>query len=680
MDIKDSQRSRSNNMDLDKKRIDELTELLNKYNYEYYILNESTVSDQEYDRLMEELIALETKRPDLKNKLSPSSRVGGAVSDKFKKVVHQRMMLSLGDVFNKEELIDFDRKVREGTNLNEVEYMAEVKIDGLAMSLVYENGELQYAATRGDGVEGEDVTYNVLTIPSVPTHIKDKRPLEVRGEVYMSKSTLEMLNKKREENGEPLLANARNAAAGSIRQLDSKVARSRKLDAFWYYLVNAEELGFKNHSDSLDYLQELGFVTNKERRRVKGIDEVLKYVDEYHEKRPSLPYDIDGLVIKVDSLSLHDELGYTMKTPKWAIAYKFPPEEAITQLKDIFITVGRTGRVTPNAVLEPVRVAGSMIARATLNNEDFIKNLDIRIGDYVALHKAGDVIPEVTRVIKERRDPSSKPYLFPTHCPYCGSELVKSDVQHRCPNENCPSRSINKLIYFASKDGMDIDGLGDSLVEDLFNEKFLDDVASIYKLKEHREEIKLLDGIGEKTLDSLFASIEKSKKNSLEMVIASLGISFVGKKTAQVLSNHFMNLDALMNASIEELTSLKDVGEKTAVAIKEYFANENNLRVIEELREQGVNFKCLNEKVEAKDNFFKGKKFVLTGTLDIASRSEMTKRLEKLGAISSSSVSKATDLVIAGREAGSKLDKAKALGIRVIEEEELKEILLEVEE
>lgn len=669
-------------MDEDKKRVDELTDLLNRYNYEYYALNESSVSDQEYDRLMEELQKLEEKRPDLKSKLSPTTRVGGAVSSSFKKITHSRLMLSLGDVFNENELVDFDRKVREGTSLSEVEYMAEVKIDGLAMTLVYNNGDLQYAATRGDGNVGEDVTNNVLTIPSVPTHIKDKRNIEVRGEVYMSKKTLELLNDERKKNGEPLLANARNAAAGSIRQLDSKIAASRHLDAFWYYFVNAEECGFKNHSDSLDYLASLGFVTNPERRRVKGIKGILDYVDEYHEKRPSLAYDIDGLVLKVDSLPLHDELGYTLKTPKWAIAYKFPPEEAITELKDIVITVGRTGRVTPNAILEPVRVAGSMIGRATLNNEDFIKNLDIRIGDFVALHKAGDVIPEVTRVIKEKRSPSSKPYVFPTHCPYCGTEFVKSssDVQHRCPNETCPSRSINKLIYFASDFGMDIDGLGDSLIEDLFNEKILTDIASIYKLKEHEEEIALLDGVGEKTMKSLFSSIEKSKNNSLEMLIAALGIPFVGKKTAKVLAYHYVTLDALIASTEEELMSLSDVGDKTAKTIKEFFEDSNNLRIVESLRAENINFKCLNIKEVVKDNFFKGKKFVLTGSLTSYSRSEMTKKLEDLGAISASSVSKATDLVIVGSEPGSKFDKAKSLGIRIIEEEELLNLLYKEEE
>ncbi len=667
-------------LDTDKKRVQELTELLNRYNYEYYVLNQSSVSDQEYDSLLEELKSIEERRPDLKSPLSPTQRVGGSVQEGFKKIVHQRMMLSLGDVFNEQELIDFNARVEKDTRLQDIEYMGEVKIDGLAMSLVYKNGELQYAATRGDGNVGEDVTANVLTIPTIPTHIKDKRDIEVRGEVYMSKKTLEELNKKRALNNEPLLANARNAAAGSIRQLDSKIAASRKLSAFWYYLVNAEELGFKRHSDSLDYLAELGFVTNPERERVKGIKGILNYVEKYREKRPSLGYDIDGLVFKVDDLNLHEVLGYTMKTPRWAIAYKFPPDEVLTKLENIVITIGRTGRVTPNAVLSPVRVAGSLIARATLNNEDFIKSKDIRIGDYVYLHKAGDVIPEVSKVELSRRDPSLVPYVFPSTCPYCGTELVKSesDIQHRCPNENCPSRKINKLIYFVSDYGMDIDGLGDSLVEQLFNEGLVKEVDDFYSLKEHETDLMLLDGIGKKTFDSLVKNIERSKSNSLEMLVSALGIPLVGKKTALELSRHFVHLRALVSASKEELSKLQDVGEKTAEVIYNYFHNEDNLNLIARLEALGLNFECTSI-VQAKDNFFKGKKFVLTGGLASSSRNEMTKRLEALGAISSSSVSKVTDLVIVGSDPGSKFEKAQKLKLRIVYEDELIELLKESE-
>lgn len=666
-------------MDLEKERVKELTELLNRYNYEYYVLNQSSVSDAEFDRLMQELQRLEEKRPDLKDRLSPTSRVGGAVSSEFQKITHARLMLSLANAFNEDDLRDFDRKIREATGLKVVPYMCEVKIDGLAMTLVYDKGKLVYGATRGDGNVGEDVTNNLLTISSIPTTIKDERNIEIRGEVYMPKKSLELLNEERKQTGEQLFANARNAAAGSIRQLDPKITARRKLNAFWYYFVNANECGFTLHSDSLNYIKSLGFRVNEERRKVNGIEEVLEYVKEYTEKRPSLDYDIDGLVIKVDDIRLYNEIGYTMKTPKWAIAYKFPPEEVYTKLHDILITVGRTGRVTPNAILEPVRVAGSMIARATLNNEDFINALDVRIGDYVKLHKAGDVIPEVCGVDLKRRPQDSKPFVMSEECPYCGHKLVKKDAVHYCVNEDCPSRSINKLIWFASDGGMDIDGLGDSLIEDLFNENLLKEFVDIYTLKTHREELLLLDGIGKKTADSLFEAIEKSKKNSVEMLIAGLGIPFVGKKTARILAKHYKSLDNLINAKYEDLVGLKDVGDKTAESLRNYFENSKNIDVIEKLKMEGVNILCYDSEVEAKENFFKGKKFVLTGTLESSDRNSMTKRLEALGAISASSVSKATDMVIVGSDPGSKYEKAKTLGIRIIYEDELLSLLKEAE-
>lgn len=667
--------------DSQKERVIELTNLLNKYMYEYYNLNESSVSDQEYDRLMEELIQLETERPDLKSRLSPTTRVGGMVSSGFKKVNHQRMMLSLGDVFNSDELSAFDLRVKKSLKMDEIEYMGEVKIDGLAMTLVYEDGELKYAATRGDGNIGEIVTDNILTIPSIPTHIKEKRPIEVRGEVFISKKVLKSLNQKREKEGKPLFANARNTAAGSVRQLDSKIAASRHLSAYWYYFVNAEELGFSKHSDALDYLTELGFQTNPERKKLKGTKELLNYIQEYSKKRDSLDYDIDGLVFKVNSLSDQEKLGYTMKTPKWAIAYKFPPEEVITELEDIVITVGRTGRVTPNAYLKPVRVAGSIIARATLNNEDFIRNLDIRIGDYVILHKAGDVIPEVSGVVMSRRKADSKPYVFPTKCPFCGTELVKSgtNIQHRCPNSNCPSRNINKLIYFVSDHGMDIDLFGDSLVEDLFNEKMIRDFHDIYHLKEYKKQIMLMDGLGEKSVNSLIKNIEKSKGNSVEKLISALGIPNVGIKTAKILAQHYLDLDSLMRAEKDDLVQLKDIGEKTAKEIFDFFHLEKNIEVIEDLRKEGLNFKCLTIKKKVEENFFTNKKFVLTGTLKSSGRKQMKEKIESLGGISAGSVSKMTDFVAVGENPGSKFTKAQALGVRIIQEEELLKLIEKVE-
>lgn len=666
------------NLELVKKRIEELTALLNQYNKEYYVNNASSVSDAVYDSLMHELKHLEEEYPQFKDRLSPTNRVGGGVSSSFRKVVHAKSMLSLGDVFSKEEVIEFDRKVREITHLDKVEYMCEVKLDGLAMTLMYENGKLLYGATRGDGQVGEDVTTNLLTIKSIPTEIDDKRSIEVRGEVFMPKKSLELVNKENLAQGKPLLANCRNGAAGSIRQLDSSITAKRKLEANWYYFPNAEACGFSKHSDSLNYLDKLGFLTNKERRLVHGIDEVLKYIDEYHEKRESLPYDIDGLVIKVNDLTLYDEIGYTMKTPKWAIAYKFPPMEAKTLLKDIVLTVGRTGRVTPNAILEPVKVAGSTISRATLNNEDFVNALDIRVGDYVFIHKAGDVIPEVTGVDKSSRSEDSVPYKFDENCPYCGHKLVRKEIQHFCVNELCPSRRVNKLIYFASDNGMDIDGLGDSVVELLFNEGFVNDVSDFYCLKDHKNELIQMDGMAEKSVNALLDSIENSKKNDLYMLITSLGINHVGKKTSKGLATHFRNLDALMSASLETLQNLPDIGGITANEIVKYFADEKNKEIIEKLRNYGVNFRCLSDDNSIKDNFFKGKKFVLTGTISVP-REEMVKRIEALGGINLSSVTKATDFVIVGEKAGSKKDKAEKMNIRIIYENELNELLKEAE-
>ena len=665
-------------IDQDKKRVQELTELLNRYNYQYYVLDEPSVSDFEYDRLMEELQLLERKRPDLKSRLSPTNRVGGMIAKGFRKVVHEKYMLSIGDVFNEDELVDFDTTIRRLTGLAEIEYMCEVKIDGLACSLLFHDGDLSIASTRGDGSVGEDVTNNVLTIHSIPVHIADKRNFEVRGEVYMPKKSLLLLNQERKKTGESLFANARNAAAGSLRQLDSSVTAKRRLDAFWYYVPEALALGFTHHSEALDYIASLGFRTNPERRLVKGIKAVLDYVHEYHEKRPHLDYDIDGLVIKVNDMRLYDTIGYTMKTPKWEIAYKFPPEEQITRVKDILITVGRTGRVVPTADLDPVRVSGSLISRATLNNEDFIRDKDIRIGDYVSLHKAGDVIPEVEKVILDRRPKDATPYVFPSTCPYCHEKLTRVQGQTYCQNEHCPSRKINKLIFFASDMAMDIDGMGDRLCESLFNQGLLRSTPDFYTLKDHKEEMMLMDGIGEKSFKALMDAIEKSKHNDLYMLLCGLAIPLVGKKTAIVLADHFQSLDKLMTASIEELSLLQDVGAITANSIASYFKDPSSLADIERFRSYGLNFLLLHPKKEARDNFFKGKRFVLTGTISVP-RDVMTKRIEALGGLSSSSVSRKTDFVLVGEDAGSKLEKAKSLGVTIYDEKTILPMLEEAE-
>ena len=657
-----------------KERIDEIRSLLEKYNYEYYVLDNPSVSDAEYDRLMQELIMLENEHPEFQSPLSPSQRVGGIVQDKFKEVTHKRMMLSLANAFNEDDLRDFDKKIREITGLDSVTYMAEMKIDGLGMSLVY-HGNLEYAATRGNGTTGEDVTANVITIKSIPSRINLPDDFEIRGEVFMPKKSLERLNKERKEAGEPLFANARNAAAGSIRQLDSSIAATRGLDAFWYYLVNASDFGIRYHSEALKLADSLGFKTNPERRICHGIEEVLKYIDEYTEKRSSLAYDIDGIVIKVDDMSLYDKLGYTAKTPRWAIAYKFPPEEVITKLEDIIFTVGRTGKITPNAVLTPVRVAGSVVQRATLHNEDFIVEKDLKIGDHVVIRKAGDVIPEVVRPVKERRTGMEIPFQMINNCPVCGLPLIRKDAMHFCVNPHCEARQIESIIHFSSREAMDIEGLGERVAEQFFNQGFFRKVSEIYDLMNHREEIISLDGWQAKSVDNLITAIEKSKENSLERVLFGLGIKEVGVKMAKTLARKYLNIDNLIAASEEELLEIPDVGPVVARSIVNFFADERNIETINALKAQHVTFEYLGSVASAANSYFSGKTVVLTGTLSSYGRKEATELLENLGAKVTGSVSKATDVVIAGVEAGSKLDKAQALGITVLNEDEFLALL-----
>ncbi len=656
------------------KRANEITHLLEKYNYEYYVLDNPSVSDAEYDRLMQELILLEKEHPELINPLSPTQRVGGKVLSEFNKIKHSRMMLSLANAFNETDLRDFDRKIKEITGLDKIVYMAEMKIDGLGMSLVY-NNRLRYAATRGDGAIGEDVTNNVITIKSIPSHIDVEQELEVRGEVFMSKKTLAKLNEERANNNEPLFANARNAAAGSIRQLDSSIAASRNLDAFWYYFVNSSDFHIRYHSDALDMLDKLGFKTNHERRLCNGIDEVIKYIEEYTDKRPSLEYDIDGIVIKVNDMSLYDLLGYTAKTPRWAIAYKFPPEEVITKLEDVIYTVGRTGKITPNAVLSPVRVAGSLVQRATLHNEDFIKDKGLMIGDYVVIRKAGDVIPEVVRPVIERRSGIEKEIIMIDNCPVCGTPLSKIDAMHFCNNPHCDARKIESIIHFASRDAMDIEGLGEKVAEQFFNQGFIHDVYDIYHIMDYRSDIIALDGWKDKSIDNLIEAIDRSKNNSLEKLLFGLGIKEVGEKMARSLARKYGSLQALMQADYDELLSLNDVGPIVATSIYNWFRNEHNIELINKLIKEGVNTIYISSTPQAANSYFSGKTVVLTGTLESYGRKEATNLLESLGAKVTGSVSKATDVVIAGLEAGSKLDKANALGITVLDESAFLELI-----
>lgn len=658
-----------------KLRAEEITRQVERWSYEYYVLDNPTVPDSEYDKLMNELIALEKQYPELVTPLSPTQRVGGTVLDEFQKIRHKRMMLSLANAFDDNDLRDFDKKVRDVIGGDKVEYMCEMKIDGLAMSLDFSDGKINYAATRGDGTEGEDVTNNVLTIHSIPTRVDENRPFEVRGEVYMPKKTLDMLNKAREEKGEPLLANARNAAAGSIRQLDSSIAASRKLEAYWYYLVNASELGFKKHSDALDYIQKIGFRTNPERRICNGIDEVLAYIREYTEKRPHLAYDIDGIVIKVNDMTKYDVLGYTAKTPKWAISYKFPPEEVITKLEDIIFTVGRTGKITPNAVITPTRVAGSVISRATLHNEDFVNDKGLKIGDYIVIRKAGDVIPEVVRPLPERRTGDETDFVMIDKCPVCGAPLVRKDAMHFCVSPTCPARQIEGIIHFASKNAMDIDTMGEKVSEEFFNVGLISNIPSIYDLWQKKDEILAREGWQEKSVVNLLDAIEKSKENSLERLLFGLGIKEVGEKMAKTLSKIFLELEKLMEVSEEDLMKIPDVGPVVAHSIFEYFHNEANIEMINSLKEKGLNFSYLGKVTVNTNSPFYGKTCVLTGTLSKYGRKEATEILENLGAKVAGSVSAKTDYVIYGEEAGSKLDKAHALGIKTLNEEEFEELL-----
>lgn len=665
-------------MDNEVKRIYELREIIERLNYEYYVLDNPSLSDQEYDRYMQELIALENAHPEIDNKTSPSQRVGGKVLDQFNKITHRVPMLSLANAFNEEDLRDFDRKIVEVLEDRNVIYECELKIDGLSLSLYYENGELVYGATRGDGSVGEDVTHNVRTIQSVPLKIDYQGKLEVRGECYMSKATLDKLNKEKEGTNENPFANCRNAAAGSLRQLDSKIAAKRNLETFIYTLVEPQNYNVDDQVKSLEWMKERGFCINPYYKKCPTIDDVIKYIKDITEIRNTLPYDIDGIVIKVNDMRKYELIGYTAKTPKFAIAYKFPAEEVITRLKDIIITVGRTGKMTPNAVLEPVRVAGSTVSRATLHNEDFVLSKDVRIGDYVVIRKAGDVIPEVVRPLVERRDGSEITFTMPSNCPICGSELTRhnGEVAHYCDNPHCEGRVVESLTHFASRNMMNIDGLGERNVENLHSLGLIHTVADIYKLYLHKEQLEQIEGMGELSVRKLLNAIENSKTNSLERLLFALGINEVGEKTAKILARRFKTLDALMSASLETLTSIKDIGDATAQSIVDYFSDLFNVQLIEELRESGLNFSFIDEYAASfKETIFNGANVVITGTLSSMSRKEATNLLESLGANVGSSVSKNTNYLICGVEAGSKLDKAHKLGVRVIEEEELKQIL-----
>ncbi|ENG4213585.1 NAD-dependent DNA ligase LigA [Listeria monocytogenes] len=661
----------------DKKRYEELINILDQYSYDYYVIDNPTVEDAEYDQKMQELLKIEEAHPEWVTPESPSKRVGGEVLEGFKKVAHDTPMLSLANAFNQEDLADFDRRIRDKVG-DDIAYMCELKIDGLAVSLQYENGKYKQGATRGDGTIGEDITANLRTIRSIPMKLQKDYSIEVRGEAFMPKRSFQKLNEIREEEGQMLFANPRNAAAGSLRQLDTKIAASRNLDIFLYAVADFGEMGVETHSAGLDMLETLGLKVNKERRLCNSLEEVYAYIEEWTEKRAGLAYDIDGIVLKLNNLEQQRQMGNTVKSPRWSIAYKFPAEEVPTKLLDIELNVGRTGVITPTAVLEPVRVAGTTVSRASLHNEDLITEKDIRIGDTVLIKKAGDIIPEVIKSITEKRSGSEEPFHMPKNCPACDSELVRleEEVALRCINPKCPAQIKEGLIHFVSRNAMNIDGLGEKVIIQLFSQHLIKDVADLFFLS--KEKLLELERMGEKSVTNLLASIQASKQNSLEKLLFGLGIRHVGAKAAKSLAIHFDTMDNLKVADKETLTSINDIGEKMADNIVTYFANEEVHDLLEELKRAGVNMTYTGPKLEdmsEEELVFAGKTVVLTGKLEKLTRNDAKALIESLGGNVSGSVSKKTDVVVAGSDAGSKLAKAEELAIPIWSEEDLIEYL-----
>ncbi len=651
-------------------RLNELKKIIKEHNYNYYTLDNATIEDHEYDSLMQELLSIEEQHPELITSDSPSQRVGGEILQEFEKVEHTTPMLSLSNAFNETDLKEFDRKISDITS--KYSYVCELKIDGLAVSLKYKNGLLDIASTRGNGIIGENITHNVKTIKTVPLAIDTQDDLEVRGEIFISKSNLELINKDREQK----FANPRNAAAGSVRQLDSKIAASRKLDAFLYSLVT--NTNFSSHYETFTYLKDLGFKINKECKHVQTIEEVINYIKDWTEKRYSLDYEIDGIVIKVNELQLYDEIGYTSKSPKWAIAYKFPPEEVKTKLADITFQVGRTGQVTPVAELEPVQVQGTVVSRATLHNEDYILSRDIRINDTVVIRKAGDIIPEVVRPIKEDRTDMSTTFKMTDKCPACDSVLFKKEdeADYYCENPSCSKKQIESIIHFASRKAMNIDGLGNKLVEQLYQNELVIDIKDIYLLHNKRDELLNLERFGEKSVDNLLQSIEKSKSANMDKVLFGLGIRYCGEKVSTVLSKKYKSFTNMMNAKTDDILKIDEIGPSIANSIFEAFNDSSSTYrfIVEQLISLGVNDEYIGQE-EIHNDFFNNTKVVITGTLSTYKRTELKKLLESMNASVGSSVTKKTDYLICGEDAGSKLTKAQELGTKIIYEEDLKDII-----
>lgn len=666
-------------MTIDKaaKRAEELRSRLNRWSREYYVEDKPTVEDYVYDREYAELVAIEEQYPDLITSDSPTQRVGGKVLSGFEKVTHDIPLYSLNDVFNKDELFAFDQRVQKAIG-RPVDYCCELKIDGLSVSLRYENGEFVRGATRGDGTVGENITENLKTVRSVPLKLKDAISIEVRGECFMPKKSFVQLNQAREAEGKDIFANPRNAAAGSLRQLDSKITAKRNLDTFLYTVADFGPMKATTQFDALDELEQIGFHTNHEKRLCHSIDEVWSFIEEYHEKRMDLSYEIDGIVIKVNEFSLQDQLGFTVKAPRWATAYKFPPEEVETKIEEIEWTVGRTGVVTPTAIMTPVRVAGTTVSRASLHNGDYIKLKDIRLYDIVRIYKAGDIIPEVAQVVLNQRPADSEPYVLPTHCPICHSELIHLDeeVALRCINPKCPAQIKEGLNHFVSRNAMNIDGLGPRVLSQMYDKQLVTDVADLYKLTE--EELLTLDKIKEKSANNILTAIHDSKDNSVERLIFGLGIRHVGSKAAKILAEHFGDLETLSKSDFESIIALDTIGETIADSVVTYFSNEEVHDLMSELKQAGVNFDykgIRSSQIETIDSPFKEKTVVLTGKLTRFTREEAKETIENLGGKVTGSVSKKTDIVVAGEDAGSKLTKAQELGIDVWSEEKMAEAL-----
>jgi len=656
--------------------ISKLVSLLNKYSYDYYVEDNPQISDTEYDTLYKQLEKLEENHPEYILENSPTQRVGDRVLDEFEKITHKVPMLSLSNTFSTEDLRDFDARISKLVPDQNVEYICELKIDGLAISIKYENGKLVSAATRGDGSIGEDVTENIKTIFSIPKVLKDNRTFEVRGEVYLPRKSFELLNSERESNNEVLFANPRNAAAGSLRQLDSKITAKRRLSAFIYSIVGDESI--VSQENALNTAKEYNLPVNPNFKLCKNIDEVIDYINYWTEHKKNLPFDIDGIVIKVNSYSTQEEVGYTQKSPRWATAYKFPEEELATKLLDVELSVGRTGIITPVAILDPIVISGSTVSKASLHNKDIIEELDIHIGDMVVVKKAGEIIPKVVRVVRELRTEGSTKYAMPNTCPSCGQQTYtkENDPFTRCKNPDCPDQNIRRIIHFASRDALNIEGLGDKVVTTLYEKGIIAHTIDLFSLE--REKLISLDRMGEKSVDNLLNAIENSKQNSLDKVIFALGILNVGKKAGKILAEKYLNLSNLMNATLDELVNLDDVGQITAESILDYLSDENNIKFINDLIKVGMNPQYEVQEVNT-DNIFAGKTVVLTGKLVELTRNEAKEYLEKYGAKVTGSVTSKTDLVIAGEKAGSKLAKAEQLGIRVINEEEFANMVREVE-